>query len=206
MFFLSLRQLCYISTFDKPLSTSFFNFFKVFLKRECLKRISQKSFTCQYSIRLILSRFFKIFFLHLNIVFVFSQSTIFSHKVYEGGEKIMTVFRCENRYDCTGFAFVVSLIVGIIAAFLQITGVITLAPIFSIVAFGIAIVYLAVVLLATALSGICRTINEICQKNGCNTGYNFCSNKISYILTAKCHGECKMTAKQCRTRYNKSSI
>ena len=118
----------------------------------------------------------------------------------------MTVFRCENRYDCIGIAFVVSLIVGIIAAFLQITGVITLTPIFSIVAFGIAIVYLAVVLLATALSGICLTINEICQKNGCNTGYNFCSNEISYILTAKCHGECKMTAKQCRTRYNKSSI
>lgn len=64
----------------------------------------------------------------------------------------MSTFNCENRRDCTAIAFVISLIVGIIAAFLQITGVITLTAIFSIVAFGIAILYLAVTLIASSLS------------------------------------------------------
>lgn len=64
----------------------------------------------------------------------------------------MSTFNCENRRDCTAIAFVISLIIGIITAFLQITGVITLTAIFSIVAFGIAVLYLAVTLIAAALS------------------------------------------------------
>lgn len=62
----------------------------------------------------------------------------------------MTSLNCERRGDCTGFAFIASIIIGVIAAFLQITAVFTLTPVFSIVAFGIAILYLAILLLSTA--------------------------------------------------------
>ena len=64
----------------------------------------------------------------------------------------MTLLNCDCKYDCTGIAVVASLIIGIIAAFLQITAVITLTPVFYIVAFGIAVLYLAVTLIATTLS------------------------------------------------------
>ena len=64
----------------------------------------------------------------------------------------MAFITCETKYSCTALSFIASLIIGIIAAFLQITGVITLAPIVVTVAFGIAIVYLAITLLAAALS------------------------------------------------------
>lgn len=74
----------------------------------------------------------------------------------------MAFLNCENRHDCTAIAFVASLIIGIIAAFLQITAVITLTPIFSIVAFGIAVVYLAVVLIATALNQRVTSCNHCC--------------------------------------------
>ena len=78
----------------------------------------------------------------------------------------MSIVNCGKRRECSGIALIASLIIGIIAAFLQITGVITLTPVFSIVAFGIAIVYLAVTLLAASLSqgatectGCCTSLN-----------------------------------------------
>lgn len=74
----------------------------------------------------------------------------------------MSIMNCDNRRDCTGIAFVVSLIIGIIAAFLQITAVITLTPVFSIVAFGIAIVYLAITLVAAALADRTSTCYSKC--------------------------------------------
>ncbi|MBQ8600008.1 MAG: hypothetical protein IJ407_01315 [Clostridia bacterium] len=61
----------------------------------------------------------------------------------------MSYGNCECRANCTGLAVVASLILGIIAAFLQIIGVITVTSVFYWVTFGIAVVYLAVVL-ATA--------------------------------------------------------
>lgn len=73
----------------------------------------------------------------------------------------MSIVNCGKRRDCTGIALIASLIIGILAAFLQITAVITLTPIFSIVALGIAIVYLAVTLIATSLS------QGIADCNGC---------------------------------------
>lgn len=57
-----------------------------------------------------------------------------------------------NRTDCTVIAVVVSLILGIITAFLRITAAITLTPAFLWVVLGIAVVYLAVTLIAGALS------------------------------------------------------
>lgn len=74
----------------------------------------------------------------------------------------MTFLNCGNRRDCTGFALVASLIIGIIAAFLQITAVFTLTPIFSIVAFGIVVVYLLAVLLAIAAIHKNQSCNLCC--------------------------------------------
>ena len=74
----------------------------------------------------------------------------------------MTFCNCGNRRDCTGIALVASLIIGIIATFLQITAVFTLTPVYSIVALGIAVVYLAVVLLTNATARKDSSCNLCC--------------------------------------------
>lgn len=74
----------------------------------------------------------------------------------------MTFLNCENRRDCIGIALILSLVIGVVAAFLQITGTFTLTPIFSIVAFGIAILYLAVILIATSLAQRVSSYNRCC--------------------------------------------
>lgn len=65
----------------------------------------------------------------------------------------MAIFNCESKNTCTLAAFVASIIIGIVTAFLQITGVITVTPVFLWVVFGIAIVYLAVLVLSAARIG-----------------------------------------------------
>ena len=71
------------------------------------------------------------------------------------------------RPSCTVIAVVASLIIGVITAFLRITAAITLTPAFLWVLLGIAVVYLAVVLLAGALSrnecceGLCSIITSL---------------------------------------------
>ena len=67
----------------------------------------------------------------------------------------MTVFSCENKPSCVSIAVIISAILGVIAAFLRITAVITVTPAFLWVALGIAIVYLAI-LLATGQNTYCR--------------------------------------------------
>jgi len=57
-----------------------------------------------------------------------------------------------SRFNCTYAAVVASIAVGVITAFLTIMGVIALTPAFLWVTLGVAAVYLAVVLLATAIS------------------------------------------------------
>jgi len=64
----------------------------------------------------------------------------------------MALFSCSCKRDCTLLAVVASLILGIVGAFLQITGTITVTTAFLWVALGIGVVYLAVLLLSTALS------------------------------------------------------
>ena len=49
-------------------------------------------------------------------------------------------------------AVITSVIIGVVTSFLQITGVITVAPVFLWVVFGIAVGYLAVLVAATALA------------------------------------------------------
>ena len=74
----------------------------------------------------------------------------------------MAIFNNENRCNCTGIALRGSLIIGIIAAFLQITAVITLTPVFFIVAFGIAVFYLSTLLIASALQQKGPVCNHCC--------------------------------------------
>lgn len=62
----------------------------------------------------------------------------------------MTMNNCGCRCVCTAAALVVSAILGVLTAFFQITGMITVTTVFLWVAFGIAVVYL-VLLLAGAL-------------------------------------------------------
>ncbi len=75
----------------------------------------------------------------------------------------MTIFNCENKWNCTGIAIIASLILGVIAAFLQITGVITIAPVALLVALGIAVVYLAITLVATSLAQHSVSCRRVCD-------------------------------------------
>ena len=64
----------------------------------------------------------------------------------------MGLFNCNCRASCTGVAVVISLLAGIIAAFLQVTGSITLTVPFLWVLFGIGVGFLAIVVVASALT------------------------------------------------------
>ena len=64
----------------------------------------------------------------------------------------MSLFGCNCKCSCTLAAVIVSAIVGVLTAFLQITGVITVTPVFLWVVFGIAVVYLGVLVVSTALA------------------------------------------------------
>ena len=73
---------------------------------------------------------------------------------------------CYCRFNCTLFAVIVSVIIGIVAALLNITAAITVTPAFLWVLFGIAVVYLAVTLLASSFARglglrdcVCRILN-----------------------------------------------
>lgn len=75
---------------------------------------------------------------------------------------------CTCRCRCTLVAIIVSALIGVIAAFLQIAGVITVAPVFLWVALGIGVVYLGVLLVAAALAGregqdecVCAALNAL---------------------------------------------
>ena len=59
---------------------------------------------------------------------------------------------CRENCNCTIAALVVSGILGVVAAFLQIGGLITITPAFLWVTLGIGVAYLATTLLATALA------------------------------------------------------
>jgi len=65
----------------------------------------------------------------------------------------MNLACCNCKWNCTALAVVVSLIVGVIGAFLQITGVITLGTVFLLGAAGVALAYLGTLVLATLLTG-----------------------------------------------------
>ena len=79
----------------------------------------------------------------------------------------MAQFSCNCRCSCTVAAVIASALVGIITAFFQITGVITVLPVFLWVVFGIAVVYLGI-LTAAAFAGTniqsrcrCSVLNSV---------------------------------------------
>lgn len=80
----------------------------------------------------------------------------------------MAFMNCNSRCGCTGTAVIASAIIGVIAAFLQITGIITVAPVFLWVVFGIAVAFLGVLAVVTALTGrregcggLCTALNAL---------------------------------------------
>ena len=70
------------------------------------------------------------------------------------------------RFSCTAAALIASLIVGIFAAFLQITAVITVTPVFLWVTFGIAAGYLGLLAAGAIISR--RIIPENCADDSLN--------------------------------------
>lgn len=74
---------------------------------------------------------------------------------------------CCNRCNCTLLAVIASVIVGVVAAFLQITGTIIVTTAFLWVLFGIGVVSLGVLLLGAARSRtdatycLCTTVNTL---------------------------------------------
>ena len=75
---------------------------------------------------------------------------------------------CNCRFNCTLFAVITAAILGVIAAFLQISGVITVTTAFLWVALGIGVVYLAGLLAASVLRRdsagapcLCRALNTL---------------------------------------------
>ena len=79
----------------------------------------------------------------------------------------MALFNCGCKRDCTLLAVIAALILGIVAAFLQITAAITVTPAFLWVALGIAVGYLGVLLVTTALTR--RTDCRPCASNALRT-------------------------------------
>lgn len=60
---------------------------------------------------------------------------------------------CNCRPSCTTFSLIAAAIIGVITAFLRLTATITVTPAFLWVLFGVAVGYLAVTLIASALLG-----------------------------------------------------
>lgn len=79
----------------------------------------------------------------------------------------MTQSNCICRISCRLAAVIAALMLGVITAFLQITGVITVTVPFLAVAFGAAAVYLLAVLLAAALTD--RTEYRPCRCSALQT-------------------------------------
>lgn len=74
----------------------------------------------------------------------------------------MSTSDCSCRSTCTTAALIISIAVGIIAAFLRITAAITLTPAFLWTVFGIAVVYLGVMLLASTTLRCCCANTPCC--------------------------------------------
>ncbi len=74
----------------------------------------------------------------------------------------MNRFGCGCNIGCTGLAVIASIILGVVTAFLTLTAVITVTPAFLWVVLGIAVVYLALTLLTSALARGSDSRNCIC--------------------------------------------
>lgn len=72
----------------------------------------------------------------------------------------MNFLCCNDKSRCPCAAIIASIIIGIITAFLRITAVITVAPVFLFVVIGIAVVYLAIT--PVTLAAIRNVTNRCC--------------------------------------------
>ncbi len=68
---------------------------------------------------------------------------------------------CNRRVECGFLAVAASVIAGVVAAITQFTAIITLTPVFYIVAFGVAVLLLAILLLLAP--ALCDTTRRTCQ-------------------------------------------
>lgn len=69
---------------------------------------------------------------------------------------------CGCRRDCTFWALIVSLVIGVLVAFLTVTAVIVLTPVVAIVALGFAAVYLVLLaVFARRTDGCCRSLRAV---------------------------------------------
>lgn len=63
----------------------------------------------------------------------------------------MALFNCSRKSRCTLYALIAGVVIGVLAAFFQLTGAIALGVPFLWILFGIGVGYLAVALVAVAL-------------------------------------------------------
>lgn len=84
---------------------------------------------------------------------------------------------CYCRCRCVVAALIVSAVIAVVTAFLQISGTITVTPVFLWVVFGIAVGYLAVVLL-----GAGRCCDEQPERCGCNALHEILAGILGTVL------------------------
>lgn len=77
----------------------------------------------------------------------------------------MSSYNCRCKTDCTLIAVIVSAIIGVVAAFLQIAGTITVTPAYLWAAAGVAVAYLAVLVLSAGRGAgkhcLCPALNAV---------------------------------------------
>lgn len=71
----------------------------------------------------------------------------------------MSLFNCNCKFNCTLAAVIASVVIGVVAAFLRVTAVITVAPAFYWATLGIAAIYLLGALITSVLV---RRTNKCC--------------------------------------------
>ncbi len=64
----------------------------------------------------------------------------------------MSMFCCERSCRCAPLSVLAGIAVGVIAAFLQVTGTITIMPVFYLITFGIAVGLAAITLITAAIA------------------------------------------------------
>ena len=74
----------------------------------------------------------------------------------------MVFFNCNCKTGCTALGLIASLISGIVALVLTITGTITILPLFAWIGFGIAVGLLVVTFLVAAFTGECEKRERGC--------------------------------------------
>jgi hypothetical protein len=75
----------------------------------------------------------------------------------------MSRIRCSIKSSCTGTAVIASAIIGVLTAFAQITGVITVTPVFIWILSGITVAYLGVFAAAVAVAR--KTAHRRCLRS-----------------------------------------